>query len=104
MSQDDKLIDLNADYRLPGLPGMSVDMRLLYEGRRTARADNSVNIPARATVDIGARYRTKFGQVPATVRLQVRNVANVYGWRVFGGGGFAPMVGRRVLATLTADF
>ena len=98
------LIDLNADYRLPGLPGMSVDMRLLYEGRRTARADNSVNIPARATVDIGARYRTKFGQVPATVRLQVRNIANLYGWRVFGGGGFAPMVGRRVLATLTADF
>ncbi len=98
------LIDLNADYRLPGLPGMSVDMRLLYEGRRTARADNSFDIPARATVDIGARYRTKFGKIPATVRLQVRNVANVYGWRVFGGGGFAPMVGRRVLATLTADF
>ncbi|MGR4893128.1 TonB-dependent receptor domain-containing protein [Sphingopyxis sp. LARHCG72] len=98
------LVDLNADYRLPGLAGASVDLRFLHEGKRIARADNSLDIPARTTIDIGARYRTALGRIPATFRLQIRNIANIYGWRVFGGGGFAPMQGRRVLASLTADF
>ncbi|MBJ7437874.1 MAG: TonB-dependent receptor [Sphingopyxis sp.] len=98
------LIDLSADYRLPGLPQASVDLRFLHEGRRTARADNSLDIPARTTIDIGARYRATIGNAPATLRLQIRNIANVFGWRVFGGGGFAPVQGRRVLASLTADF
>lgn len=99
-----QLVDLSADYRLPGLAGASIDLRLLHEGKRTARADDSLDIPARTTIDIGARYSTTVGQIPATLRLQIRNIANVYGWRVFGGGGFAPMQGRRVLASLTVDF
>ncbi len=98
------LVDLNADYRLPGLAGASLDLRVLHEGKRTARTDNSLDIPARTTIDIGARYRATIGKVPATFRLQVRNIANVYGWRVFGGGGFAPVQGRRVIGTITADF
>lgn len=98
------LVDLNADYRIAALPGASVDLRVVHEGRRTARSDNSLDIPARTVVDLGARYRTTMGKIPTTLRLQVRNIANVYGWRVFGGGGFAPMTGRRVLASLTADF
>lgn len=99
-----RLIDLNADYWLPGIAGASVDLRLLHEGKRVARADNSLDIPARTTIDLGARYRTAIGKVPATFRLQIRNIANVYGWRVFGGGGFAPIQGRRVIGTITADF
>ncbi len=98
------LVDINAYYRLPGAAGASVDLRLLHEGKRTARADNSLNIPGRTTIDLGARYRTTIGKIPATFRLQVRNIANVYGWRVFGGGGFAVAPGRRVTATVAADF
>lgn len=98
------LVDVNADYRIAALPGASVDLRLVHEGKRTARADNSLDIPSRTIIDLGARYRTTIGDVPTTLRLQVRNIANVYGWRVFGGGGFAPIQGRRLLASLTADF
>lgn len=98
------LIDLNLDYRVPGLSGASLDLRLLHEGKRVARSDGSLDIPARTTWDLGARYRTRIGRVPATVRLQIRNLANVYGWRVYGGGGFAPIPGRRVIASVTADF
>lgn len=98
------LVDVNADYRIAALPGASVDLRVVHEGKRTARADNSLDIPTRTIMDLGARYRTKVGNVPTTLRLQVRNIANVYGWRVFGGGGFAPVQGRRILASLTADF
>ena len=98
------LIDVNADYMIPGMPGVSVDLRLLHEGKRTARADDRLDIPARTTIDLGARYRVTLGKIPATLRVQVRNLANVYGWRVFGGGGFAPIPGRRVIGTVTADF
>ncbi len=98
------LVDASVDYRIAALPGVSIDARVVHEGKRTARADNSFDIPARTVVDLGARYRTTIGTIPTTLRLQVRNIANVYGWRVFGGGGFAPVQGRRVLASLTADF
>ena len=98
------LIDINADYRIAAIAGASVDMRVLHEGDRVGRADNRLDIPSRTTIDLGARYRLTLGKVPATFRLQVRNVANVYGWRVFGGGGFAPIPGRRVVGTVTADF
>lgn len=98
------LIDINADYRIAAIAGASVDMRVLHEGDRVGRADNRLDIPSRTTIDLGARYRLTLGKVPATFRLQVRNVANVYGWRVFGGGGFAPIPGRRVVGAVTADF
>ncbi len=98
------LVDASADYRIAALPGVSVDARVVHEGKRTARADNSLDIPARTIIDLGARYRTTIGKIPATLRLQVRNIGNVYGLRVFGGGGFAPVQGRRALASLTVDF
>ena len=97
------LIDVNADYRIPEIAGASFDIRVLHEGDRVARADNQLEITARTTIDLGGRYRATIGKVPATFRLQVRNIANVYGWRVFGGGGFAPLPGRRVMGTVTAD-
>ena len=97
------LVDASADYRIPGLPGVSVDAHATYEARRVANAANTVHLPARAIVDIGARYRTRVGRVPTLFRVQVRNVADTFGWRVSGGGGFTLLQGRRATLSVTAD-
>jgi iron complex outermembrane receptor protein len=98
------LVDLRLDYRLPGLAGLSVDLGAVYSGRRVARADNTLYIPERTLLDLGARYRFEIGRAPAVLRVQVRNLTNVYGWRVLGGGGFAYVPERRVVASIAADF
>lgn len=98
------LLDLNLDYRFPKWQALSVDLGLLYEGKRVANVENSLSIPARATLDMGARYRFKIGKSPATMRLSVTNLTNVYGWRVFSGGGFKANAPRTASLSVTADF
>lgn len=98
------LLDVSLDYRLPFWQAASVDLRMVYEGKRTARANSALYIPERATIDLGWRYRMVLGSVPATLRVQLRNVTDVYGWKVQNGGGFTVTHGRRAVVTLTADF
>lgn len=97
------LIDLNIDYRFPVFPSLSLDAGLLHEGTRTANLAGTLNLPARTTLDLGGRYRFKLGRSPATLRLQMLNATDVFGWRVSSGGGFEVTPGRRVVVSLTAD-
>lgn len=98
------LVDAALDYQLPWLAGLSIDVRILHEGRRVANAADTLHLPARTVIDLGARYRTRIGGVPTLFRAQVRNVGDVYGWRVSSGGGFSLLPGRRALFSVTADF
>jgi iron complex outermembrane receptor protein len=97
-------VDASADYQIPGLAGVSIDAHATYEARRTANAANTAALPARAIIDLGGRYRTRIGRVPTLLRLQVRNLADTFGWRVSGGGGYTLLPGRRVTLSVTADF
>lgn len=61
---------------------------MTFEDRRVANAANTLYLPARAIVDLGARYRTKVSRTPLVIRAQLRNVGDVFGWRVGSRGGF----------------
>lgn len=98
------LVDAAIDYQLAALPGFSLDARIIHEGRRIANAADTLSIPARTVVDLGARYRTKIGGVPTMFRAQVRNIGDVFGWKVSSGGGFSLQTGRRAVVSATADF
>ncbi len=98
------LVDASVDWTPAGQDRLSLDARLLYEGQREADALNRFVIPARATLDLGARYRFRLGRSPATLRVKLSNVSNVFGWRVFGGGGFKANSPRRLTMAVTADF
>jgi iron complex outermembrane recepter protein len=98
------LVDASLDWTPIGQTSISLDLRVLYEGSRIADTLNRFAIPARATLDVGGRYRFKLGKSPATFRLKLANATNVYGWRVFGGGGFKTNTPRRLTASITADF
>lgn len=98
------LIDASVDWMPAWQERISLDLRLLYEGSRVADARNRFSIPSRATFDLGARYRFHLGRSPATLRLKLANATNVFGWRVFGGGGFKTNAPRRLTASIIADF
>ena len=103
IGQTDRVLRLNLDYR-PGDGPWSIDFGLAHSGKRPARVDNRVAIPARTTADIGARYRFRIGEARAALRLNITNVTDVYGWNVAGGGALFPMFPRRYTATLVTDF
>ncbi|WP_421934816.1 TonB-dependent receptor domain-containing protein [Phenylobacterium sp.] len=94
----------SADYTPPSWPAVSFDTTLVYTGERAAKMDNSVAIPARATVSVGARYRLKVGDDKATIRLVIYNLTDTFGWSVTSGGGFFYEEPRRVALSLYMDF
>lgn len=98
------VLDLRLDYRPPRFDAVSIDLGVAYTGRRVARVDNTLYIPERAIVDLGARYRFQVRDTPVVFRVQVRNLTDVYGWNVTGGGGFTYVPERRLVASFAADF
>jgi iron complex outermembrane receptor protein len=104
IGQTERTVRVNLNYRLPLLDGVSVDVGVLDTAPRVASSDNRVFAPALTTFDLGARYRFSVAAVPATLRLQVRNVADAYGWRVMGDRSFRTGSPRAGSASLAVDF
>jgi iron complex outermembrane receptor protein len=99
-----RLIQLDMDYKLPFYPQLSLDAAFVNHGLRYASFDDRLRVPAFSTLDLGARYRFRFGQFPATLRVQVVNVTDQFNWYVADDGGLTPVEPRRALAYLTVDF
>lgn len=100
----DRIARLNLDYTPSFAPALSLDLTLAHAGERVARLDNSLHIPPRTTLDIGARYRLSIAGNNATVRAIVYNLGNDSGWSVNSGGGFFPNEPRRFVLAVYADF
>jgi iron complex outermembrane receptor protein len=94
---------LSADYRVPGVEGLSIDALLDSSSARVANAANSLSIPGRTLVNVGARYRFSIGEAPILLRAQMTNLFNSFGWNVSGSGYFTPIAARTFLVTLAAD-
>lgn len=96
--------DFNADWRPPGLAGISLDIGIAHSGSIVATRNNLVEIPARTIIDLGARYPFKLGDRSATVRAQIANIGEVYGFALQSAGAYDIIPGRVVSAYLTVDF
>ena len=77
---------VDADCRVHGVEGLSVDLYYESTSDRTANRRNTLEIPARYIVSPGLRYRFSIGDKPATFRAQVASANNVYGYNVIGEG------------------
>jgi iron complex outermembrane receptor protein len=69
-----------------------------------ASSDNQLEIPDRSVLDMGARWRFNIGRAPTTVRVQLGNVFDEFGWRTNASGVFVTNAPRRVSITIAADF
>ncbi|WP_051531695.1 TonB-dependent receptor domain-containing protein [Sphingomonas sp. URHD0057] len=83
--------------------GLSLDAALSHRGRTPATTDNAVELPGRAQLDLGTRYRFAVGKVRATARFQVVNLFNERGFVVGGPGAYFPVAARSASAYLTVD-
>ncbi|MGC4028488.1 MAG: TonB-dependent receptor [Steroidobacteraceae bacterium] len=91
------------EYRPPAVSRWSFDVALSHDGSQVASSDGQARLPASTLMDIGARYRLKFGGAPATLRLQVLNVADRFTWSVWSSNAYGMTDGRRISATLFVD-
>jgi iron complex outermembrane receptor protein len=106
-----RTVRVNFDYRLPFFSPLSVDLGINNLAGKVASTstyaelgDRQLTTEPLTTVDIGARYRFTLGKAPATLRAQVTNVFDVYGWNVSSNSSFRFVDTRRVVLSLAADF
>jgi len=104
LNQPGRTLRGNAEYRPAFAPRFSVDLAIANIGRRYASRDNAVTVPSYTLVDLGARYRFRIGKAPATFRLQMQNVGDVFAWNIVGSNSYGLMDKRRITAFLAADF
>lgn len=103
-------IRANLDYRLPFFTPLSVDLGITSLAGEIASpleyaelGGRQLMTDPRTVFDIGARYRFKAGDTPATLRVQVTNLFNSYRWDVASNASFKFIDDRRFLLTLAAD-
>jgi iron complex outermembrane receptor protein len=94
---------VNADYRLPKLPALSADLTVYHFGAAPASVDNVVYDVPVTQYSLGGRYRFTLLGKPATVRMQVQNLTNLYFWNIAYSPGFMQTSPRSLFAYLTAD-
>ena len=94
---------INADYSIARVKGLSVNAGLTSISGQIVNSANTLFIPARVRIDLGARYRFRLGTADASLNFKVVNVSNVFGWRSDASGVFTPNEPRRYSLALTAD-
>jgi iron complex outermembrane recepter protein len=90
------------DYALADT-GASVDATIENISSQVANAANTVEVPGRTVLHLGGRYRFELFGKPATLRAQVQNVFDRYGWSVVSGGAYVYNAPRRFSVNLAAD-
>lgn len=97
------ILSIAANWSSPLLAGLSLDASLSHTGATPATTDNQVEIPPRAVLNLGARYRFTVGKTKATARVQVANLFDNRGFSSAGPGAYAPNAGRAVTGYLAVD-
>jgi iron complex outermembrane receptor protein len=92
----------SVDYVLGGT-GVSLDAVLENSTAQVANTSNTVEAGGRTVLNIGGRYRFKLSGKPATVRAQVQNVFDKYGWKIVSGGAYVYNPPRRFSIYLAMD-
>ncbi|MBY0234364.1 MAG: TonB-dependent receptor, partial [Burkholderiaceae bacterium] len=72
---------LQARQSFVGMPGLQLQLGLVYEGPRAVLPDNSVAIPGWTRLDAGARYEQLVGKTLLTWRVGVDNLADRRAWK-----------------------
>jgi iron complex outermembrane receptor protein len=93
---------VSVDYGFRGT-GVSVDAILENVSEVTANTANTVEVGGRTVLNLGGRYRFELFDKPATLRGQVQNVFDKYGWKVVSGGAYVYNPPRRFSIYLAMD-
>nr|WP_031554036.1 TonB-dependent siderophore receptor [Parvularcula oceani] len=81
----DLQINLNAEWDIPALPGLTVDGRIAHTSEQYIDAANTGEIPSWTRLDLGARYALRAYGEEVTLRGRVQNVTGEDYWASTGG-------------------
>ena len=96
---------INASYKFLWRPALSADLAVFHFGHYPASIDDMAQAPGGTLVALGGRYRFKILGAPATLRVQVQNLTNIYFWNLsYSAPLFSQFQSRAFFAYLTADF
>jgi iron complex outermembrane recepter protein len=94
---------LNADYKMSWLHGLSIDGRVDYSAGTAMSIERSTRLPAETTLDLGLRVPLKLEAARFMLRLQVTNVLDQFAWRVDSFGGFTYSPPRTFTLVVTSN-
>ena len=77
--------NINIEWDVDALPGLTVDARAAYTSKQYASADNSLEVDASNRFDLGVRYSFLAGMTDITLRARVDNVFDNNYWASVGG-------------------
>ena len=77
--------NLNVEYDVAALGGLTLEGRVLYTSSQEADAANTLTVDSWTRFDIGARYETEWGDRPVSLRARIDNVFNEENWVSVGG-------------------
>jgi iron complex outermembrane receptor protein len=77
--------NVNVEWDVPQLAGLTVEGRLVYTGEQAVNAANTVELDAWTRLDAGARYGFEAGGRPLTVRARIENLTDEDQWVAVGG-------------------
>lgn len=105
----DTQANLNLEYRLPQLPDLAVDGRVIYTSSQYADEDNTQKVDSWTRLDLGGRYLIALSDSQfLTLRARVENVTGEDYWASAGGypGAGYLTVGapRTYMLSATLDF
>jgi len=102
-----RVLKLQADYRVTGLTGLSLQAAMVAESSRMALPDNSARIPGYAKGEVGARYELRLGGTNLVWRAGIDNVTDRRAWREspyqFSHAYLFPLAPRSLRLSLQAD-
>lgn len=93
---------ISMDYKVPGT-AFSVDATAESISPQVANTANTVEVPERAVLHLGGRYRFTMLGKPVTLRAQVANVFDRYGWSAVSSGVYVYNAPRRFMVYMAAD-
>ena len=94
---------VNADYRMAWLHGVSVDGRVDYGAGTAMSIDQPGTLPAETTLDLGLRLPFELDHARLVSRFQVTNVLDRFAWRVDNYGGFTRSPPRTFTLAITSS-
>ncbi|WP_396595572.1 TonB-dependent receptor [Brevundimonas sp. R86498] len=77
--------NVNVEWDVPQLPGLTLEGRLVYTGEQAVDAANTVDLDAWTRLDAGVRYAFQASGRPLTLRARVENLADEDQWVAVGG-------------------
>ncbi|HSG91924.1 MAG TPA: TonB-dependent receptor [Pseudomonadales bacterium] len=77
--------NVNLEWDVPGVQGLTFDGRVIYTSSQYADAANTIEADSWMRLDIGGRYAMEFAGKPVMIRARIDNVTDESDWVSVGG-------------------